>query len=310
MALPLILGLWLAVTAGVLTARSLSYGSRVSRRIAHVQRYGLAAATPDLVVAERSGDVEDPEDVAHTGASRLGRMVVRRLAPARVDTVRRNLLAAGRYDTTAEAFLGMQALSVIGVALLIPVVIAGAHVDPLVSILIAFIGLYVGIAIPLAGLSRSARSRLEEIEREMPELVDVLVVAVEAGVGLTGAVDRAAGRVKGPLGDEMRLVMREHSLGATLPDALGHFAERVPTGGVVSFTRTLRQGERLGVSVGHLLRSAADDMRKRRIAKAQEIAHKTPIKILFPLILLIFPAMFVVLLAPAGMTILSGLGNG
>jgi tight adherence protein C len=120
----------------------------------------------------------------------------------------------------------------------------------------------------------------------------------------------AAARVHGPLADEMRRVMREQSLGVSMGSALRAMAERTDAPSVRTFATTLVQGERLGISVGQMLRTLAVDIRKRRRALAEEKAHKTPVKILFPLVLLIFPALFIVLLAPAVLSVLGGFGNG
>ena len=99
-------------------------------------------------------------------------------------------------------------------------------------------------------------------------------------------------------------------MGLATTDALRNFAERCPTPGVRTFVRSIIQGETLGVSIGDILRNLAVEMRKRRRASAEERAQKAPIKILFPLIFLIFPAMFVILLAPAVFQFLEAFGGG
>jgi tight adherence protein C len=133
----------------------------------------------------------------------------------------------------------------------------------------------------------------------MPELVDLLLVGVESGMGLNGAMRVASARVPGPLGEEMLLVLRQQSLGASTNEALKNMLDRSDTPAMRSFVRTITQGERLGVSIGQMMRSLAEEMRKRRKAQAEEKAHKTPIKILFPLVFMILPSMFIVLLTPA-----------
>jgi tight adherence protein C len=148
-----------------------------------------------------------------------------------------------------------------------------------------------------------------QIDYDMPELIDLLVVTVEAGLGLTASLDMAASRITGPLGEELRISLQEQRMGLTSLQALENMVNRCPTPAVRSFVRAMIQGERLGVSVGQILRSLALEMRKRRRAAAEEKAQKAPLKILFPLIFMIFPAMFVVILGPAIIGIVDALGG-
>ena len=130
-----------------------------------------------------------------------------------------------------------------------------------------------------------------------------LVVTIEAGVGFTASLRMAADRLGGPLGDELRLTIQEQNLGLSTLEALNNWLGRCDTPGVRSFVRAMIQGERLGVSIGQIMRNLALEMRKRRRSAAEERAQKAPIKILFPLVFLIFPAMFIVLLGPVAYSI-------
>src|SRR6266508_1219300 len=109
----------------------------------------------------------------------------------------------------------------------------------------------------------------------------------------------ANGRIPGPLGEELRLTLQEQTMGLSIQEAMLNMLARCDTPSMRSFVRSVVQGERLGVSIGQIMRDLAQEMRRRRHATASERAQKAPIKILFPLVLLIFPAMFVVLLGPA-----------
>jgi tight adherence protein C len=155
-----------------------------------------------------------------------------------------------------------------------------------------------------------SRRRLEQIDYELPELIDLLVVTVEAGLGFNGSMQIAAERLDGALGDEMRLTLQEQSMGLSTDEAMRNLLARAETPAMRSFVRSIVQGETLGVSIGDILRNLAIEMRKRRRASAEERAQKAPIKILFPLIFLIFPAMFVILLAPAVFQFLEAFGGG
>jgi tight adherence protein C len=156
---------------------------------------------------------------------------------------------------------------------------------------------------------RRARQRAQEIDYELPNLIDLLVVTVEAGLGFTGSLQLAAERFGGPLGDELRLTLQEQSMGLSTNEALRNLLERCDTPLMRSFVRSVLQGETLGVSIGQIMRDLAVDMRKRRRSAAEERAQKAPIKLLFPLVFLIFPAMFVVILGPAVFSLLDTFGG-
>jgi tight adherence protein C len=151
------------------------------------------------------------------------------------------------------------------------------------------------------------RQRQEQVDWELPELIDLLVVTVEAGIGFVGSMRIAAQHVRDPLGQELRLTLQEQSMGLATSEALTNMLERTDTPGMRMFVRAIVQGETLGVSIGQIMRNLALEMRKRRKAAAEEKAQKAPIKMLFPLIFLIFPAMFIVLLLPAMITIVDAL---
>ncbi len=159
-------------------------------------------------------------------------------------------------------------------------------------------------------LSRQITQRYKEIDKVLPNLIDLLVVTVEAGVGFVGSMRLAAEQLEGPLGDELRLTLQDQNMGASIEEALKGMARRAETPGMRAFVRAIVQGELLGVSIAQILRNLAIDMRKKRKARAEEQAQKAPIKMLFPLVLLIFPAMFIVLLLPALIKIKDTLGNG
>src|SRR2546423_810671 len=129
--------------------------------------------------------------------------------------------------------------------------------------------------------------------------IDLLVVTVEAGVSFNESLRIASNRIGGALGQELRLTMQEQTMGLALNEALQNLLLRAETPGLRSFIRSVLQGETLGVSIGQILRNVAVEMRKRRRALAEERAQKAPIKILFPLVFMIFPAIFVIILAPA-----------
>ena len=213
--------------------------------------------------------------------------------------VQRDLLAAGLYNVTPGRFMGYRVLCAVAFPLLWAWLAVTAGVKPLPTVLLTVIIGFVGWWLPARVLQTRAEQRLSEIDYQLPELIDLLVVTIEAGLGFVGSVQTAAGRVSGPLGEELRLTLQEQSMGLSIQEAMLNMLARCETASMRSFVRSVVQGERLGVSIGQIMRDLAHEMRRRRYAIAQEKAQKAPIKILFPLVLMIFPAMFVILLGPA-----------
>ena len=155
-----------------------------------------------------------------------------------------------------------------------------------------------GWTFTLTYVRRRAQARAQDVEREIPNLIDQLVVTLEAGIGFSSSLQIAAGRFKGALGEEMRLTLQEQRMGVELAESLTNLRERIDSPNLKSFVRSVVQGERLGVSIGNVMRDLSIDMRKRRRQSAEEQAQKTPVKMLIPLVFLILPSLFIVVLAP------------
>ena len=156
-------------------------------------------------------------------------------------------------------------------------------------------------------ISSKVRKRREAIERMLPDTLDLLTVSVEAGLGFDSAVAKVCEKMQGPLIDELDITSREIRMGETRRGALRNMGERVGSEGIKSFTRSIIQAEELGTSLGRTLRVQAHDLRITRQLIAEEKAMKAPVKMLFPTVLFIFPAMFIVILGPAALNIMNGL---
>jgi len=215
------------------------------------------------------------------------------------EALRKQLVTAGMYRTSPRMLMGYQVLTVLALPAVWIWFAVALGLSTAMTILGLIFAAVVGWIGPTSAVRRRADMRIYQIDYDMPELIDLLVVTVEAGLGLNASLQLASERMRGPLGDELRIALQEQRMGLSQLDALENMLGRCPTPAVRSFVRAMIQGERLGVSVGQILRSLALEMRKRRRAAAEERAQKAPIKILFPLVFMIFPAMFVVILGPA-----------
>jgi tight adherence protein C len=273
--------------------------ARAMQRLTEIEAYG-SSARPALATAL---GVEGPRSGLSDLAGRIGGVVVRRFGRVREADLRSELMAAGMYAVSPRTLLGYRVLA----ATLLPaLILLLGSANPL-AIVLALVAIGVGWMLPLVAVRRKARQRLDQIDRALPDLVDLLVVTVEAGLGFSGSLRVAADQFAGPLSDELRLTMQEQAMGLAMSDALVHLLRRAETPSMRSFVRSVIQGEALGVSTGTIMRNIAVEMRKRRRKAAEERAQKAPIKLLFPLVFLIFPTMFIVLLLPAVFSLQSAL---
>jgi tight adherence protein C len=287
----LLLGILLCGATVAFAARAFSVGAvRREGTLAQIDSYGFARDLPEAE-AQRRGPRAMLDSVANT----LGKIAVARSGSARAAEVRTMLRAAGLYRTEVESFVGYRLIASIGLPLLLLLlsVSGGLSVRSFVLILM---GGVLGWVAPGMILKRRGAKRMHEIDLEVPELVDLLVTTVEAGVGFAAALQLVARRVEGPLGQELRITLREQAMGLTIEDALENMNNRVGSLSVRTFVQAIVQGQLLGVSIGKILRDLAVDMRKRRRQMAEERAQKVPTKILFPLIFLIMPALFIIVL--------------
>jgi len=172
-------------------------------------------------------------------------------------------------------------------------------------LLFAVTGLALAVLGPTLWLVHTAEERVKQIDRTLPDAIDLMVVCVEAGLGLDMAMTRVAERMKGPLAEEFARSINEMKIGKTKQEALRAVASRAGSHNLASFLSMIIQGIQMGVSMGHILRIQSDSMRTVRRQRAQEQAMKAPVKMLFPLVLFIFPALFVVILGPAVIQIMN-----
>ena len=173
-------------------------------------------------------------------------------------------------------------------------------------VVFAFLALLLFLG-PDAQLNREVEERKYKIQMKLPDVLDLLTISVEAGLGFEQALDRTVASVPGPLSDEFSRMLGEVRAGASRADAMRALEQRAGVQELKSFVLAILQADTFGVSIGRILRQQADEMRVRRRQLAQERAQKAPVKMLFPMVFCIFPALFIVVLAPAMYSILDNL---
>ena len=234
---------------------------------------------------------------------RLAGVALRLTPKSSMDAVSAKLRAAGLSRTiSAQTFLAGKLLASAGGLLL--GVSMGASGGAGKAVLLGLVCGGALFVIPDTALTFRARSRKEAIRAELPDCLDLLAVSVEAGMGFDGAIQKLTENMEGPLVDEFSLALGEMRVGESRADALRHLVDRVDVNEMAAFVRAIIQADQLGISLGRILRVQAADARHRRQAAAEEKAMKAPIKMLFPTALFIFPAMFVVVLGPAMLSLL------
>jgi len=172
------------------------------------------------------------------------------------------------------------------------------------------VGLGIGYVLPSFWLGSKTRSRQKEITHAMPDALDLLVIAVEAGLGFDAAVQRYTEKSDNALAREFRRAIAEIRMGRSRRDALKEMVHRTEVPDLNTFISAIIQADQLGVSISRVLTVQADQMRILRRQRAEEQAAKAPLKMLFPMIFLIFPSMFIVILGPSVPTLLGGGGPG
>jgi len=241
--------------------------------------------------------------------ARAGKWVKPREKESDLSNLRKRFLTAGiRHPGAPGIFWGARVLFAVLLPALVffGVLVADHKLMPLHILLILLAVAAVGFYLPEVVLDLRIRWRKEQIVRGFPDALDLLVVCVEAGMGIDAAINRVAEeiRLSSPvLSDEFRLLNLELRAGKARADALRNLGTRTDVEEVRSFATLLIQTDRFGTSVAQALRVHSDAMRTQRYQKAEELAAKLPVKLMFPLILFIFPAIIVVIVGPAAIQI-------
>lgn len=224
----------------------------------------------------------------------------KRMPGEKTAKIERKLQLAGNpWGMTPVDFRMLQ----IGLFVLLPIIFGGYGLllngGTLVTFIFVIMGILLGLGLPHMYLKQKTKVRNRHALKELPDILDLLTVSLEAGLGFDSAVSKVVSKKDGVIADEFHRCLEEIRLGKTRREALSAIRERLDVDEVKSWISSILQAEKLGVGMVKVLRVQSAEVREQRKQRAEEEAMKAPIKMLFPLVLFIFPSLFIVLLGPA-----------
>lgn len=217
-----------------------------------------------------------------------------------ISTIERRLDYAGRpFDWRASDYLTSQYLTTMALGAIAFIVtwLSGSSVsNQIMALLLGLIGGYLFFELLM---ENRIRTRQKEIQKALPDVLDLMTVSIEAGLGFDAAMQRVVEKAQGAIAEEFNETLQDIRMGKTRREALRDLGIRTGVADLSRFVESLIQADQLGVSLGNVLRNQSDQMRILRRQRVQEQAMKAPVKMLFPMLLFIFPCIFIIILAPA-----------
>jgi tight adherence protein C len=235
-------------------------------------------------------------------AAQLGASMQKMLPVHWVKGIERRLVMAGEPTTVAGFLIGSAMAEGALILFALTIISSSGGIGGMTTIMVGGIG-FIGLIGPKIWLDNRVRHRQKSVLKSLPDAFDLITTCVEAGLGLEAALARVAEKVEGPFGEELIVMLHEVSLGRLRREAMKDLGQRVGVPDLTAFINAVIQAESMGTSIAAVLRVQADQMRMKRRQRAEQQAQAAPIKMMFPLVLCIFPCMFLVILGPAGIQI-------
>lgn len=273
-------------------------------RIILARRVGQVVGSPAVSIREKELSAPLAERVIRPLVMKTTATLARTLPSEKEQAMAMKLVQAGLSDRLKplEALAIKYLLAMLaGFGALFVSGLLGAGLLHIAAFLLCGVG--AGLMLPEYYLQARTRRRNAEVEATLPQVMDLLTVSVEAGLGFDGAVYKVIEKTKGVLAHELKKMMHEIKMGKSRREALKDLAGRFNVKDLDNFASAVILGEQLGISIGNVLRRQADQVRLRRRQNAEEKAMKAPVKMLFPLVFMIFPAIFIVILGPGAIQI-------
>jgi len=266
----------------------------------------MAQHSQPVVPMPSGSDLSRPfrERVVMPALAKLASTVGRLTPSGAIGAAEAKLNAAGRpWKLGGKEFIGLEALC-IGIFVLLAFAVAKfIPVGTFGRIAMFVLIIAIGFLLPEAALANAVTTRQSAIRKALPDVLDLLLVSVEAGLGLDGAIQKVAEKLHNPLSEEMTLALQEMQLGKRRAEALRDMADRTGVPELSAFVAAIIQADQLGGGISKVLRVQSETLRNMRSIRAREAASKLPVKMLVPLVFFIFPALFVVVLSPGAVRI-------
>jgi len=276
-----------------------------NRPVALLQTHvGTTTVTDSVDLRQQELEGSAFDRILLPSAKRLGNRVIR-LTPFDLKSrlAEQIVLAGNPAGWDAERVVALKILGgivgAVGGAFLVAFVPVPLALKTVLTIVLAMIG-YV---LPSAQLRAMAGGRQKLIQRQLPDVMDLLTISVEAGLGFDAAMAQVTQNVPGPLSEEMARLLQEVQIGVSRTEAFRNLGERTNVAELQSFVLSMIQADLFGVSIANVLRAQSRELRQKRRQRAEEIAQKIPVKLLFPMIFLVLPALFIVVLGPGAIKV-------
>jgi tight adherence protein C len=239
----------------------------------------------------------------------LGRILAKNIPAAREATLAKKLNEAGNPgNLSPRELMVIKYIFAAGSGLALWFMCESAGSGIVQCVMQAAVGFVFGWQIPDVVLNSKIRHRKDEVERSLPDVLDLLTVSVEAGLGFDGAMMKVVEKSEGVLAEGFLEVLQESKMGKPRREALRDMAERLAVDDLSNFVGSVIMADQLGISIGNVLRLQSKDIREKRRQRVEEMAMKAPVKMLIPMVMFIFPAIFIVLLGPAIIQIMHTFG--
>lgn len=238
----------------------------------------------------------------------FSRIVPARSEDAKSEEFRKTLRQAG-ITMSPNEYNVIRIIAIAATAIIFSLIGLFLNVSTLIKILLPVLGAYSAFAVARFNLARKVTKRRELMERQMPDVFDMISVSVEAGLGFEQAILHVVKNFDGPLVDELTITSREMSMGRSRREALQLLGIRCNIDDMKTFTGAVIQAGKLGISLKNVLRTQAQAIRQARRAKIREKAMKISVKMLLPMVMFIFPVIFIMLMGPAVIRIMDALGG-
>ncbi len=229
----------------------------------------------------------------------IGKAILKLAPREMISNMEEKIIMAGKPNNWGvNNWLGLQAFMIFGLPIIILILFLQLRMDIKNIILFVIATAMIGFLFPNMLLNSKIRKRQTEVSKSLPDIMDILTVSVEAGLTFDSALLKVVEKMPGALAHEFDIVLQEMKVGKTKKDALYQMADRIGVQDLRSFVGSVVQADQLGVSLGRVLRIQSEQIRQNRKQRISEKAMKAPIKMLIPMVVFIFPTIFIVLLGP------------